>query len=1142
MPQSRLLKARGLYSFPNQLSELPEGALVKADNVNIDRNSVIEPRRGLAKFGTDMPSSDDRAKQLLAYKGRILRHFDSTLQFDSDGSGTFSSFSGSFSEVESGLRIKAIEANSNLYFTSSEGVQKISATSANEFTTASNYIRNAGGVKALDVTGTIDYSTAGFFVAESKVAYRIVWGVRDTNNNLILGTPSSRLELTNFSTTTSGTVELQFSIPSQITTTDTDYFYQVYRTAVVEAGTLTLDDISAGDEMKLVIEGFPTSSELTTTRIVTVDDITPESFRIGGANLYTNEVSGEGILQANEPPPLSKDLTEFKGSIFYSNTQTLHRLSIDLLSVSALVSGTSTFTITDGSTTNTYTFRGAAEVTPVTCVADIAGSLNNTYFNINSASDERQYYVWYDVSGGGTDPAVVGRLPIPVAINTGDSANTVAIATASAIDAIDDFSAPSPGGGAVVTITNTKNGNTTDASDAGGTGFTVGPPSTQGDGEDASLNEVLLSSAATTSLQLDETARSLINIINKNSSEIVSAFYLSGAEDVPGQILLEGKDLSIGEFYITVDSAATASQFSPTPDAEISGTAATGTGTVTITSASHGLSNGDQIVLYNSATTPNIDGVYTISGATVSTFDISTTVTVSGAVTFAKTDVNSDNDVTPNQVYFSKFQEPEAVPLVNNIPLGAKDKEILRILPLRESLFVLKEDGVYRITGEAGSFASDLFDGSTSIIAPDSAAILNNQIYMLSTEGVVTISDTGISVVSRPIEDQLVEISSDNFNFKFTTFGVSYDTERAYHLWTVTNESDSVATQCFRWNSFTNNWTKWPISKTCSIVNPENNRLYTGAGDENFIEQERKDFKRTDYADRQFDLTIPDNAIGDFQIELSSNSDTEKGDALVQTQYVTISTYNRLLKKLDLDPFLLSDYFSSLELEAGDDLSTSMTNLVTKLNTDPSTASVYSFSGTTDFATIQTEYNTIITTLNSDTGVKFTNYRNSEGTVDVEVIITERVKNSNLVNVRQNAPYLKGPIVLYKVIATDVIWAPYTFGDPSIRKQVREGTIMFENTVFSLAELSYSSDLSPDFEEIDFSGSGNGDWSAFSWSEQNWGGGGSSVPFRTYVPRDKQRCRFINKRFKHEGAREKFSVFGISFTFRPLSERAYRDT
>jgi hypothetical protein len=62
------------------------------------------------------------------------------------------------------------------------------------------------------------------------------------------------------------------------------------------------------DECFLVIEDFPTAL----TGEVTLTDITPEDFRVGGTPCYTNAISGEGIAQSNEVPPLASDICLYR--------------------------------------------------------------------------------------------------------------------------------------------------------------------------------------------------------------------------------------------------------------------------------------------------------------------------------------------------------------------------------------------------------------------------------------------------------------------------------------------------------------------------------------------------------------------------------------------------------------------------------------------------------------------------------------------------------------------------------------------------------------------------------------------------------------------------------------------------------------
>ena len=107
------------------------------------------------------------------------------------------------------------------------------------------------------------------------------------------------------------------------------------------------------------------------------------------------------------------------------------------------------------------------EITTITCEADGAGSLNNTYWLLYSVATD--YYVWYDVNLAGVDPAITGKTGIKVSIATDATAAQVATATAAAINALSDFLAGAVA--AVVTVTNAATGDVDDAID-GDTGWT----------------------------------------------------------------------------------------------------------------------------------------------------------------------------------------------------------------------------------------------------------------------------------------------------------------------------------------------------------------------------------------------------------------------------------------------------------------------------------------------------------------------------------------------------------------------------------------------------------------------------------------------------------------------------------------------
>ncbi len=548
----------------------------------------------------------------------------------------------------------------------------------------------------------------------------------------------------------------------------------------------------------------------------------------------------------------------------------------------------------------------------------------------------------------------------------------------------------------------------------------------------------------------------------------------------------------------------------------------------------------DIVYAFYLSTPETLDGeiLFQQRSITGATFTISSTVPNNFSPSLSQA---SAQEITPNRIYFSKYQQPEAVPLVNYIDIGAKDREIKRILALRDSLFIFKEDAIYRLTGEVAPFTVALFNSSAQILAPDTLSILNNTIFALSTQGIITVSDTGVSIISRPIENQILSITNDTTSYKTTSFAIGYETDRSYLLFTITKPTDTVATQVLRFNTLTQAWTRWTISKTCAVLNFYDNRLYLGASDVNLIEQERKTLTTEDYADRQYDLFIDDNAYINGQIRLTPNLQyLDVGDVIRQTQYLTAAQFNRVLNTLDTEIAIpVHNYYNTLSAQIGDNLSLKITNLIDKLNIDLG-GSYYLSIGMPTIPSWQTAFNFLVLQLNSDQRFYNTQYVASSGTTTYQAVVQSISNVNQTALLVESLPLLYGPVTYYKAIPIEVIWNPQTFSDVSFDKQVREAQIMFENTNFSLSSIAFATDKSPSFVEIPVTMNGNGEWGLFGWSQVNWGGVNSSIPIRTYIPRDKQRCRYMYIKFNHCVAFEKISLFGLSLTFRPYNIRVSR--
>ena len=252
-------------------------------------------------------------------------------------------------------------------------------------------------------------------------------------------------------------------------------------------------------------------------------------------------------------------------------------------------------------------------------------------------------------------------------------------------------------------------------------------------------------------------------------------------------------------------------------------------------------------------------------------------------IPLAGSSYSSSNNINQNYVYVSKVQIPEAVPVGNYLPVGTSDKPIIRILALRASIFVFKEDGIYRILGtDITNFSVSLFDSTVIINAPDSAVLLNNQIWAMSNQGVIAVSDSGTVIMSRAIERDLLTLSSSLYpNFATATFGVRYESDRHYMLSVPTNPSDTIATQIYIYNFLTSTWVNWPLTTTSGIVTElPDDHLYLMQPTTSLVTRERKNWNIFDYADFQYPVSITSSS--GLTVHLTSTANASVGSTLYQ--------------------------------------------------------------------------------------------------------------------------------------------------------------------------------------------------------------------------------------------------------------------
>lgn len=332
MAQSLNLKIRGLFTSFNEFSEAPEGALIEADDIDILQNSIAQPRRGFDRLTGGYSDADDRTAAMVEYDSHLLAHHGN----DVLTAGTLSVYNSNVwtpllsIAAPTDWRMKFAKSNQNLYFTSNEGIKKLDAYNGTPI--------SAGAVKGLDLVASNSASGSGWLANNDTTAYRVVWGYKDANDNLILGTPSQREQYTNTSGSAAN-VSITTTIPAGVTTS---WIIQLYRAATVTGGT-------PSEEMGLVYETSPTSMDIS-AKTITIIDIVPDSLR--GATIYT-AASQEGLANGNEQPPLAKDIAVFRDCVFYFNTVSKHRYNLTLISVGGTAGIANDDTITIGGITYT---------------------------------------------------------------------------------------------------------------------------------------------------------------------------------------------------------------------------------------------------------------------------------------------------------------------------------------------------------------------------------------------------------------------------------------------------------------------------------------------------------------------------------------------------------------------------------------------------------------------------------------------------------------------------------------------------------------------------------------------------------------------------------------------------------------------
>lgn len=309
------LTAAGLYDNPNPLSQVPDGAFSRADDVVIRRPGYVETRRGFAPLSGTVGVGTDRIDAFADFAGTLIAHTTSGVIARYTGTA-WQPYTGTY-QPPAGRRMRFLSLAGSLYFTTSKGVYRLDGVT--------EQIVPAGVPQALAGSAVTTGST-GFLPDNSATAYRVVWGYRNANERLILGAPSSRMTVRNGSVLVTGAsknVTVTVPVPSWVTT---DHFIQLYR-----ADSTASSDIVPGDDLSLVYEKYPTAAEITAGTL-SISDVAVDEQK--GAFLYSSVNAGVAGSEKFQPP-VCRDLEMYKERAWGFCTTQRQRMPLTLLSVDA---------------------------------------------------------------------------------------------------------------------------------------------------------------------------------------------------------------------------------------------------------------------------------------------------------------------------------------------------------------------------------------------------------------------------------------------------------------------------------------------------------------------------------------------------------------------------------------------------------------------------------------------------------------------------------------------------------------------------------------------------------------------------------------------------------------------------------------
>jgi hypothetical protein len=834
MSQNINLAVSGLYTSSNDMHGIPPGALTTANNVESRYKNVLEPRPGFDGLASSTIASANLKRIVNFFVGGTDRTVGLTSLNDVryyNGSG-WTALSGSFSSNvtppdSTNAKSRFLKAGQNLYLTASDGIRSLSSG------TSAQMLR-AGVPKGLNLLAATNGATSGFF-----------------SNNTVLTTTGTitngSANITNLGSTT-GIVVGQYvgdslgNIPAATTVSSiTPEATVIVQTGNTTAGSTSLSNLTSnsGIVAGLKVSGTGIPSGTTVSSISGAGPYTvvlsTAAYQTGTGTTITFTSPLVVVMSANATATVSSATVKF-----YSGAQVGYRIVFGR-----------TETDKDG---NIITRIGAPS--QIAVVTNTLYSPTNTTVTATLPKNSSNLITFYrlyrssQTAGSTITPLDQYQLVSEVGLTASDFTARVITITDSTTDSLRGLALYAGSDQEGILQANTPPPMAWDM--CAFRDFAVYVNCT----EPTSKKITVLAVGAPSGIQANDT----ITIAGTFAGTAYSRVYTAKAAE----------NQASGEFSVVTTG---------TPSQNITDTA---NSLIRVINYDNNLPIHALLV----STTTDLPGQILLECDNPSTETF--TITASAHTTAydpTLSAVTSVINTLKNSIYISKAGEIEAVPTQNLLYAGDSSGSILRCVPLRDYVVIIKTDGVYKLQGTTpNSLVCSPWDLTTKIIGADTAVTLNSGVWMLSNQGVVSISDGGVDAKSPPIDDQFnTLIGSYLSTLVDVSFAVGYESSRKYILSVPTASTDTSTVKQYVYNYVTNSWTTWTRRLRCAYVHSTEEKLYIARDDntEQGVSKERKAGTYQDYVDEGIALTIT-SVISSKVLALSNASDVSIGDVLYQ--------------------------------------------------------------------------------------------------------------------------------------------------------------------------------------------------------------------------------------------------------------------